>query len=90
MPDFSARLIITLKNGVLDPQGQASSGALKGLGFDGIQSVRQGKVMDVRLSAANEAAARDDLAAMCEKLLANTVIENFAVEAITQVDPAAS
>ena len=90
MTDFSARLVITLKNGVLDPQGQASTGALKGLGFDGVHSVRQGKVMDVHLSAADEGAARAALAAMCEKLLANTVIEDFAVEAITQVEPAAS
>jgi phosphoribosylformylglycinamidine synthase PurS subunit len=55
MPHFSARIIITLKDGVLDPQGKASAGALTGLGFDGIQSVRQGKVMDVELSAADDA-----------------------------------
>jgi phosphoribosylformylglycinamidine synthase len=79
MPDYSARIVITLKNGVLDPQGKASAGALAGLGFDGIQSVRQGKVMDVELSASDEGAARADLAAMCEKLLANTVIEDYVV-----------
>jgi phosphoribosylformylglycinamidine synthase PurS subunit len=82
MPHFSARIIITLKDGVLDPQGNASAGALTGLGFDGIQSVRQGKVMDVELSAADDASARADLAAMCEKLLANTVIEDFQIASL--------
>ncbi|MFN3226581.1 MAG: phosphoribosylformylglycinamidine synthase subunit PurS [Hyphomicrobiales bacterium] len=82
MPHFSARIIITLKDGVLDPQGKASAGALTGLGFDGIQSVRQGKVMDVELSAADDASARADLAAMCEKLLANTVIEDFQIASL--------
>ena len=80
MQHFSARLIITLKNGVLDPQGQASTGALEGLGFGSVQSVRQGKVMDVVLSAADETGARADLTAMCEKLLANTVIESYRIE----------
>jgi phosphoribosylformylglycinamidine synthase PurS subunit len=82
MPHFSARIIITLKDGVLDPQGKASAGALAGLGFDSIQSVRQGKVMDVELSAADDASARADLAAMCEKLLANTVIEDFQIASL--------
>lgn len=82
MADFTARIIITLKEGVLDPQGKASAHALEGLGFDGINSVRQGKVMDVELTASDEAAARTDLAAMCEKLLANTVIEDYAIDAI--------
>jgi phosphoribosylformylglycinamidine synthase PurS subunit len=82
MPHFSARIIITLKDGVLDPQGKASAGALTGLGFDGIQSVRQGKVMDVELSAADDTSARADLAAMCEKLLANTVIEDFQIASL--------
>lgn len=84
MPHFSARIIITLKNGVLDPQGKASAGALSGLGFEGIQSVRQGKVMDVELSASDEATARADLSAMCEKLLANTVIEDFEVATLRE------
>lgn len=82
MANFSARIIITLKNGVLDPQGKASAHALEGLGFDSIGSVRQGKVMDVELTAADEATARADLAAMCEKLLANTVIEDYAIDSI--------
>ncbi len=84
MPDYSARIIITLKEGVLDPQGKASAGALSGLGFDGIQSVRQGKVMDVELSASDEGAARTDLISMCEKLLANTVIEDFEIAALRE------
>jgi phosphoribosylformylglycinamidine synthase len=79
MPHYAARLIITLKNGVLDPQGKASAGALSSLGFNGIASVRQGKVMDIELEASDDAAARDQLAAMSEKLLANTVIEDFEI-----------
>ncbi|WP_375568542.1 phosphoribosylformylglycinamidine synthase subunit PurS [Ahrensia marina] len=84
MRHYSARIIITLKNGVLDPQGKASAGALSGLGFEGVNSVRQGKVMDVELSASDDATARADLAAMCEKLLANTVIEDFEIAALTE------
>lgn len=82
MADFTARIIITLKEGVLDPQGKASAHALEGLGFDGIGSVRQGKVMDVELTAIDEATARADLAAMCEKLLANTVIEDYVIDTV--------
>ncbi|MFK7793454.1 MAG: phosphoribosylformylglycinamidine synthase subunit PurS [Devosiaceae bacterium] len=88
MPAYTARLIITLKNGVLDPQGKASAHALEGLGFGGVASVRQGKVMDVELTAADEAAARSDLAAMCEKLLANTVIEDYTIDALTVMETA--
>jgi len=77
---MKARVIVTLKNGVLDPQGKAIEGALGGLGFDDIGSVRQGKVFDVELSGSDEAAARAELEQMCEKLLANTVIENYAIE----------
>jgi phosphoribosylformylglycinamidine synthase subunit PurS len=86
MPLYAARIIITLKQGVLDPQGKASAGALAGLGFAGIASVRQGKVMDVELSAGDEVAARADLASMCSKLLANTVIEDFAIDTLTPVN----
>ena len=84
MPHYTARIIITLKDGVLDPQGKASAGALHSLGFDGIASVRQGKVMDVELEATDDGAARDALNGMCEQLLANTVIEDYAVESLTQ------
>jgi phosphoribosylformylglycinamidine synthase len=75
---MKARIFVTLKPGVLDPQGQAIQGALGALGFGGVASVRQGKVFDVELDSAHDAEAR--LRAMCEKLLANTVIEDFRVE----------
>lgn len=77
---IKARVTVTLKNGVLDPQGKAIGHALDGLGFTGVASVRQGKVFDIELDAKNAKAAEAELKAMCEKLLANTVIENFAVE----------
>ena len=75
---MKARIFVTLKPGVLDPQGQAIQGALAALGFDDVASVRQGKVFDVELSDASGAQARLD--AMCAKLLANTVIEDYRVE----------
>jgi phosphoribosylformylglycinamidine synthase len=74
---MKARIFVTLKPSVLDPQGQAIQGALGALGFDGVASVRQGKVFDIEFDG-NEAEAR--LNAMCEKLLANTVVEDFRVE----------
>jgi phosphoribosylformylglycinamidine synthase subunit PurS len=77
---MKARVVVTLKNGVLDPQGKAIEGALKSLGVDGVSSVRQGKVFDVEIETADTAQARDRLNAACEKLLANTVIENFKIE----------
>ncbi|AZO47365.1 MULTISPECIES: phosphoribosylformylglycinamidine synthase subunit PurS [Mesorhizobium] len=77
---MKARITVTLKNGVLDPQGKAIEHALSGLGFDGVGSVRQGKVFDVELAGTDKAKAEADLKAMCDKLLANTVIENYAVE----------
>jgi phosphoribosylformylglycinamidine synthase len=76
---IKARVTVTLKNGVLDPQGKAIEHALTGLGFDGVGSVRQGKVFDVELSGTDRARAETDLKAMCDKLLANTVIENYSV-----------
>jgi len=77
---MKARITITLKPGVLDPQGKAIEGALHSLGIDGVGSVRQGKVFDVELAGTDKAKAEADLKAMCDKLLANTVIENYAVE----------
>ncbi len=77
---IKARVTVTLKNGVLDPQGKAIEGALGALGFGGVGSVRQGKVFDLELDTADQAQAKADLTAMCEKLLANTVIENYQVE----------
>ncbi|AZO38145.1 phosphoribosylformylglycinamidine synthase subunit PurS [Mesorhizobium sp. M2A.F.Ca.ET.037.01.1.1] len=77
---MKARITVTLKNGVLDPQGKAIEHALSGLGFDGVGQVRQGKVFDIELTGTDKARAEADLKAMCDKLLANTVIENYAVE----------
>ena len=77
---IKARVTVTLKNGVLDPQGKAIEGALSTLGFSGVGSVRQGKVFDVVLEHDEKAKAEADLKDMCEKLLANTVIEDFSVE----------
>ena len=77
---IKARVTVTLKNGVLDPQGKAIEGALATLGFDGVGSVRQGKVFDIQLEGSDRAKAEADLKAMCDRLLANTVIENYAVE----------
>ena len=72
-------MTVTLKNGVLDPQGKAIEGALGSLGFAGVGHVRQGKVFDIELDGADKAKAEADLKVMCEKLLANTVIENYAI-----------
>ena len=77
---IKARVTVTLKNGVLDPQGKAIEGALKSLGVDGIAGVRQGKVFDIELETGDKAKAEEALKAACEKLLANTVIENYRVE----------
>ena len=77
---MKARVFITLRNGVLDPQGKAIGHALNGLGFASVGEVRQGKVIDLELSDSDPEKARTDLKAMCEKLLANTVIENYAIE----------
>jgi phosphoribosylformylglycinamidine synthase PurS subunit len=75
---MKVRIFVTLKTGVLDPQGQAIEGALAALGFEGVDSVRQGKVFDIELADATDGEAR--LKAMCEKLLANTVIEDYSIE----------
>jgi phosphoribosylformylglycinamidine synthase PurS subunit len=79
---IKARIIVTLKRGVLDPQGKAVEGALAALGHDGVGSVRQGKIFDVELEGSDREAAHDRLAEMCEQLLANTVIEDYAVELV--------
>ncbi len=77
---MKARIFVTLKNGVLDPQGKAIGHALNGLGFGAVGEVRQGKVIDLELAETDAAKAREDLKAMCEKLLANTVIEKYEIE----------
>ena len=76
---IKARVTVTLKNGVLDPQGKAIEGALGTLGFAGVGQVRQGKVFDVELDGAERSKAEAELKAMCEKLLANTVIEDYSI-----------
>jgi len=77
---MKARVVVTLKNGILDPQGKAIEGALKSLGIDGIDSVRQGKIFEIEVAANDRAAAEGVLRGACEKLLANQVVENFQVE----------
>lgn len=80
MEFMKARIIVTLKSGVLDPQGKAIEHALAALGVAGVASLRQGKVFDVEIAAADKDSARASLTSACEKLLANTVIENYAIE----------
>jgi phosphoribosylformylglycinamidine synthase PurS subunit len=77
-----ARVFIMPKEGVLDPQGKAIAHALGTLGFSGVGEVRQGKVIDLDLSETDQARARAQLEAMCQKLLANTVIESYRVEVL--------
>ena len=75
-----ARVHVTLKQGVLDPQGKAIANSLKSLGFSGVSGVRQGKYIEVELTGRDPAAARAEVQDMCERLLANTVIEDYTIE----------
>jgi phosphoribosylformylglycinamidine synthase len=75
-----AKVLVTLKNGVLDPQGKAIATALGHLGFSGIGEVRQGKYIEVELAETDREKARRQVDAMCRQLLANTVIENYSIE----------
>ena len=77
---MKVRVHITLKIGVLDPQGKAISNAWGSLGFDGVQDVRQGKFIELDIDETDEASARDSVDAMCRKLLANTVIEDYRID----------
>jgi phosphoribosylformylglycinamidine synthase len=77
---MKARVTVTLKSGILDPQGKAIEGALRSLGVDGIASVRQGKVFDIEVEGSDRGAAEEQLKEAADKLLANTVIENYRVE----------
>jgi phosphoribosylformylglycinamidine synthase len=77
---MKARVHVMLKDGVLDPQGEAVRHALAALGFDGVGAVRQGKVIDLEVSETDPAKAEARVREMCEKLLANTVIERFDIE----------
>jgi phosphoribosylformylglycinamidine synthase PurS subunit len=74
---MKARIHVMLKEGVLDPQGEAVKQALTGLGFDGVQAARQGKVIELDLAAG---ASKETVVQMCEQLLANTVIESYQIE----------
>ncbi|MDA0230036.1 MAG: phosphoribosylformylglycinamidine synthase subunit PurS [Proteobacteria bacterium] len=75
-----ARIHITLKSGVLDPQGKAIQSSLGALGFTGVENVRQGKYIELDISEDDQAKAHEQLTQMCEKLLANTVIENYIID----------
>ena len=77
---MKARVTIMLKDGVLDPQGEAIKQALTSLEYNNVNSVRQGKVIDLDLNESSEEAAIDNIQEMCEKLLANTVIENYEIK----------
>lgn len=80
MNNMKATVHITLKNGVLDPQGKATQHALENLGFKGVESVRIGKYIEVELAENDRLNAEGKVKEMCEKLLANTVVENFRVD----------
>ena len=77
---MKARVHVTLKRGVLDPQGQAISRALAGLGFDGVGDVRAGKVIEIELAESDRERARTQVEDMCRQLLANPVVEDYAIE----------
>jgi phosphoribosylformylglycinamidine synthase len=79
---MKARVYVMLKNGVLDPQGAAVQHALGALGFDGVSGVRQGKVIELDLAGTDVDAVKAQVTEMCEKLLANTVIENYSIEIV--------
>jgi phosphoribosylformylglycinamidine synthase len=78
-----AKIHVTLKSGVLDPQGKAVGHALAGLGFTGVGDVRQGKYIEIELNESDSVRAKANVEEMCKKLLANTVIENYAVEIVS-------
>jgi len=77
---MKSRVFVTLKPSILDPQGHAIEGALKSLGFEGFVSVRQGKIFDIELEGLDAEAAKQRIREACEKLLANTVMENFSIQ----------
>lgn len=77
---MKARVVVTLKTGVLDPQGKAIQGALASIGVPGIAEVRQGKLFEVELAGTDRKVAEASLSLACERLLANTVVENYAIE----------
>ena len=77
---MKATVHVMLKNGVLDPQGKASGHALEALGFEGVGEVRQGKIIELELVTSDKSAAEAEVRRMCQRLLANTVIENFTID----------
>lgn len=77
---MKVRVTVTLKSGILDPQGKAIEGALASLGFAGVTGVRQGKVFDIEVAETDPARAREALARMCDTLLANLVIEDYRID----------
>lgn len=77
---MKAKIHVTLKNGVLDPQGKAIEHALSGLGFDGVDSARQGKYIELELAESDPTKAMTTVEDMCKKLLSNTVIENYSID----------
>ena len=79
---MKARVTVTLKSGVLDPQGKAIEGALRSLGIEGVASVRQGKVFDIELDGNDKARVESALKEAADRLLANTVIENYRIEVV--------
>ncbi len=79
---MKAKVTVTLKNGVLDPQGKAIGHALHTLGFQGVGEVRQGKLIELEVAETDPAKAKAAVEEMCRKLLANTVIENYAIELV--------
>ncbi|WP_232631636.1 phosphoribosylformylglycinamidine synthase subunit PurS [Methylobacterium sp. Leaf118] len=79
---MKARIVVTLKTGVLDPQGKAIEAALKSFGIEDVSGVRQGKVFDLEIGSEDRAAAEAMLKAACDKLLANTVVENYTIEIV--------
>jgi phosphoribosylformylglycinamidine synthase subunit PurS len=79
---MKARVTVTLKSGILDPQGKAIEGALRSLGVEGVTAVRQGKVFDIEIEGADRAKAEETLKQAADRLLANTTIENYRVEVV--------
>ena len=79
---MKARVTVTLKRGILDPQGQAVLHALGSLGYSGVKDVRMGKLLELDLATNDRAGAEAELKAMCERLLANTIIEDYRIEIV--------
>ena len=79
---MKARVTVMLKGGILDPQGEAVKNALNSLGYTQVNSIRQGKIIEINLDETSKEKAKKNIAKMCEKLLANTVLENYEIEII--------